>query len=89
MRNKSPANSADSSPPAPALISKITSRSSLGSRGNNNSSSAVSVSCNFASSAGISDAKSGSSAAISLPAAKSSVADFQARYPAITGPIAA
>ena len=33
MRSRSPANSADSSPPSPALISRMTSRPSSGSRG--------------------------------------------------------
>ena len=33
IRSRSPANSADSSPPSPALTSRITSRSSSGSRG--------------------------------------------------------
>ena len=86
MRSKSPAKIADSSPPAPALTSKITSRSSLGSRGNNSSSNFSAAWAHVASNPGISDAKSASTAASSLPATKSSSADFQALKPATTGP---
>ena len=86
MRKRSPANKADSSPPAPALTSKITSRSSLGSRGSNNSSSFSAAASRAASSAGISAAKSGSTAASSAAANKSSSDDFHALKPATTGP---
>ena len=86
IRNRSPANSADSSPPAPALTSKITSRSSLGSRGNNNSSNRSAAASRAASSAGISAANSGSTSANSAAANKSSSDDFHALKPATTGP---
>ena len=86
MRNKSPAKRADSSPPAPALTSRMTSRSSLGSRGSNNSSSFSAAFCAVSSSAGISDAKSGSVAANSLAAFRSSSALFHSLNPATTGP---
>ena len=89
IRNKSPAKIADSSPPAPALISIITSRSSFGSRGSNNSSSLSAAEFLVTSSAANSDANVGSASASSLPALKSSSADLYARYPAITGPSAA
>lgn len=73
-------NRADSSPPAPALISRRTSLSSLGSRGTRSSRSfSVSASRCFSSSL-TSAAKSGSSAANSLAVSMSSPVRFQERY---------
>ena len=72
MRSRSPANSAASSPPVPALISMMVSRASSGSRG-------ISAVCSFSCTAGssassrrASSAKSGSSEAISRAASRSS-----------------
>ena len=86
MRSKSPANKADSSPPAPALTSKITSRSSFGSRGRSNSSNFSAAASRAISSAGISDANSESTSANSAAAIKSSSVAFHALKPATTGP---
>lgn len=80
MRSRSPANNAASSPPAPALISMITSRASSGSRG-------MSAVRSFSSASGSSDsrrlascAKSGSSPAISWAASRSFLMLSHVRY---------
>lgn len=78
-------NRADSSPPAPALISRMTSLSSLGSRGTSSRRSfSVSSSRCFSSSL-TSAAKSGSSAANSFAVPMSSPVCFQERYVATIG----
>lgn len=73
-------NRADSSPPAPALISRMTSLSSDGSRGTSSSRSfSVSSSRCFSSSL-TSAAKSGSAEANSRAVSTSSPVCFQERY---------
>src|SRR5205823_8195588 len=72
IRSRSPANSADSSPPSPALISRITSLPSSGSRGASSSASLSSSTGRRSSNAAASAPNDASSAASSRAAARSS-----------------
>lgn len=78
-------NRADSSPPAPALTSRSTSLSSLGSRGTSSRRSFSVSSSRCALSTLTSAAKSGSSAANSFAVSMSSADCFQARKVATIG----
>src|SRR5436305_150531 len=72
MRSRSPANSADSSPPSPALISRMTSLPSSGSRGASNSASFSSMAGSRSASTAVPAANAGSSAASSRAATRPS-----------------
>src|SRR5664280_2403500 len=82
IRSRSPANNADSSPPSPALTSRMMSRSSSGSRGTSSRRSLSSAAASTASSAGSSSANALSWVASSRAAATSSRAACQAWYAA-------
>src|SRR5665647_604488 len=82
IRRRSPANSADSSPPSPALTSRMMSRSSSGSRGTSSRRSFSSAAASTASCVGSSSANSLSCTASSRAAAASSRAACHAWYAA-------
>src|SRR5665647_604489 len=82
IRRRSPANSADSSPPSPALTSRMMSRSSSGSRGTSSRRSFSSAAASTASCVGSSSANSLSCTASSRAAAASSRAAYHAWHAA-------
>src|SRR3712207_4662848 len=85
MRSRSPANRADSAPPSPALISRMTSLSSSGSSGSSRERSRSSSSGTRCSSAAASAAKEASSSASSRAAARSSRTASSARLVSTSG----